>query len=158
MKNLSRRFFVTSAAAAFALSAQAWAEPLPPLATSLKANETAILLVDFQGNFTAPDGAWYGRLKEHYEKTYMLERTVELVKKARAKGVLIVHVTEGYSQDFRELDGTNPGNFHRSQINRSAWKIGSKEASYYEPLKPALATAICFCLHASRPAGSAAPG
>jgi ureidoacrylate peracid hydrolase len=139
MKNISRRRcfeLMTSVAAGLALSAQARAEPLPPLAQTLKAEETAILLVDFQGNFTSPDGAWYGRLKEHYAKTHMLERTVELVKKARAKGALVVHITEGYSQDFRELDGTNPGNFHRSQINRGAWKIGSKEASYYEPLRP----------------------
>ena len=92
--------------------------------------------MDFQANFTSPDGAWYGKLKEHYEKTHMLERTVELVKKARAKGALVVHITEGYSQDYRELDPTNPGLFHRGQINRSAWKIGSKEAAYYEPLKP----------------------
>src|SRR5438105_14709280 len=66
----------------------------------------------------------------------MLERTVELVRKARAKGVLVVHITEGYTQDFRELDPTNPGAFHRGQVNRGAWKIGSKEAAYYAPLKP----------------------
>jgi nicotinamidase-related amidase len=111
------------------------AEPLPPVATTLKASETAIILVDFQANFTSPDGAWYGKFKEHYAKTHMLERTVELVKKARAKGVLVVHVTEGYTQDFRELDPTNPGGFHRGQINRGAWKVGSKEAAYYEPLR-----------------------
>jgi nicotinamidase-related amidase len=137
MKTLSRQCFVISAAIAGAVAcANAWAEPLPPLESTLKPQETAILLVDFQGNFTSPDGAWYGKLKAHYEKTHMLERTVELVKKARAKGALVVHITEGYSQDYRELDPTNPGLFHRGQINRSAWKIGSKEAAYYEPLKP----------------------
>src|SRR5262245_65583963 len=66
----------------------------------------------------------------------MLERTVELVAKARAKGVLVVHITEGYTADYRELDPSNPGMFHRGQIGRGAWKIGSKEAAYYEPLKP----------------------
>jgi hypothetical protein len=45
-----------------ALFAQARAEPLPPVAQSIKAEETAILLVDFQNNFVSPDGAWYGRL------------------------------------------------------------------------------------------------
>jgi ureidoacrylate peracid hydrolase len=66
----------------------------------------------------------------------MLERIVELVGKARAKGVLVVHITEGYTSDYRELDPSNPGMFHRGQIGRGAWKIGSKEAAYYEPLKP----------------------
>src|SRR5689334_13804982 len=127
MQALSRRHcirFAASVAAVFSLSAPLRAEPLPPVATSLKAEQTAILLVDFQANFTSPDGAWYGKFKDHYAKTKMLERTVELVKKARAKGVLVVHITEGYTQDFRELDPTNPGGFHRGQINRGAWKIG----------------------------------
>ena len=124
-----------SVVAMLALLAQAQAEPVVPPAKSIKAEETAILLVDFQGNFVSPDGAWYGKFKEHYAKTRMLERLVELVGKARAKGVLIVHITEGYSSNYRELDPANPGGFHRGQIGRGAWKIGSKEAAYYEPLK-----------------------
>jgi ureidoacrylate peracid hydrolase len=131
-----RLWIVTSAVVMLALSAQARAEPLPPVAQSIKAAETAILLVDFQANFVSPDGAWYGKFAAHYAKTRMLERTVELVKKARAKGALVVHITEGYTHDYRELDPTNPGAFHRGQINRGAWKIGSKEAAYYAPLKP----------------------
>ncbi len=118
------------------LLAPARAEPVLPAAKSVKAEETAILLVDFQGNFVSPDGAWYGKFAEHFAKTRMLERTVELVGKARAKGVLIVHITEGYTSDYRELDPANPGGFHRGQIGRGAWKIGSKEAAYYDPLKP----------------------
>jgi ureidoacrylate peracid hydrolase len=126
-----------SVAAMLATLGVAQPEPVPPPAKSLKADETAILLVDFQANFVSPDGAWYGKFKEHYAKTRMLDRIVELVGKARAKGVLIVHITEGYTSDYRELDPSNPGMFHRGQIGRGAWKIGSKEAAYYEPLKPA---------------------
>jgi nicotinamidase-related amidase len=118
-----------------AVGGAARAEPVLPAAKNLKAEETAILLVDFQGNFVAPDGAWYGKFGPHFAKTHMLERTVELVKNARAKGVLIVHITEGYTSNYRELDPSNPGGFHRGQIGRGAWKIGSKEAAYYEPLK-----------------------
>jgi ureidoacrylate peracid hydrolase len=113
------------------------AEPVAPAPTSLKAEETAILLVDFQANFVSPDGAWYGKFKEHYAKTRMLERMVELVDKERGRGVLIVHITEGYSSNYRELDPSNPAGFHRGQIGRGAWKIGSKEAAYYEPLRAA---------------------
>jgi ureidoacrylate peracid hydrolase len=133
----SYRFSIAaSVVATLALLAQARAEPVLPPAKSLKAEETAILLVDFQANFVSPDGAWHRKFAEHYAKTRMLERTVELVGKARAKGILVVHITEGYTQDYRELDPSNPGMFHRGQIGRGAWKIGSKEAAYYEPLKP----------------------
>ncbi len=108
----------------------------PEAPKTLKAEETAIILVDFQANFTPPEGTWYNRFKPVYDKTKMLDRTVELVKAARAKGVLVVHVTEGYSQDYRELDWTNPGAFHRNQILRQAWKVGSKEAAYFDRLQP----------------------
>jgi nicotinamidase-related amidase len=124
---------VLSAVPMLALPANA--EPVSPAAKTIKAEETAILLVDFQANFVSPEGAWYGKLKDHFAKTRMLERTAELVDKARAKGVLIVHITEGYTSNYRELDPTNPGGFHRSQIGRGAWKIGSKETAYYEPLR-----------------------
>ena len=127
---------VVSVVAMLALVAQARAEPVLPVAKSIKGEETAILLVDFQANFVSPDGAWYGKFAGHFAKTRMLERTVELVGKARAKGVLIVHITEGYTSDYRELDPANPGGFHRGQIGRGAWKIGSKEAAYYAPLQP----------------------
>src|SRR5204863_8513113 len=101
-------------------------------------------------------GAWYGKFKEHYAKTKMLDRIVELVRQARAKGVLIVHITEGYTWNYGELDPANPGLFHRGQINRGAWKIGSKEAAYYEPLKPSGGIAISFYRRAARLAGLAA--
>ena len=55
--------------AMFALSAAAWAEAVKPAAKSLKPEETAILLVDFQANFVSADGAWYPKFAEHYAKT-----------------------------------------------------------------------------------------
>jgi len=41
--------------AMFALSMPAWAEAVKPVTKSLKPEETAILLVDFQANFVSPD-------------------------------------------------------------------------------------------------------
>jgi nicotinamidase-related amidase len=120
--------------AAAVLPATGRAQGLPPLAKQLKPQETAIILVDFQANFTAPDGAHYTRLKPFIEGAKMLDQTVELVKQARALGVTIVHATEGYTSDYREVDATNPGGFRRAQLARQAWKIGSKEAAYYQPL------------------------
>lgn len=108
---------------------------LPPTPTTLKAAETALLLIDFQGNFVHPGGAWYPKFKPAFDKG-MLDRMVQLVDALRAKGVWIVHTTEGYTPDYREVDATNPGLFRRNQLARQAWKIGSPEAAYYEPLLP----------------------
>jgi nicotinamidase-related amidase len=124
-------------AAAFACAAtEAGAQSLPPLARDLNPSETALLLVDFQYPFTNPAGANHRAVKKELEEKQLLERTADLVKKARSLGVWVVHVTEGYSSDYRELDAANPGGFHRGQILRQAWKIGTEAQSYYPPLLP----------------------
>src|SRR5437879_11003421 len=116
IRNLGR--FLAGLFAALSAAAAIGQSDLPAAPKSLKAEETAIILVDFQANFVHPEGAWYGRFKPVYEKTRMLERTVELVKAARTKGVWVIHVTEGYSLDYRELDWTNPGAFQDRKSTR----------------------------------------
>lgn len=132
------KVFVSVLAGTFLLPwiSPAWGADLPPLAKQLKPEETAIVFVDFQNNFAAPDGEHYPRYKKIFDQTKMLENSVDLVKKARALGVQIVQVTEGYTPDYRELDWTNPGTFHRSQILREAWKMGTRAIELYEPLRP----------------------
>lgn len=109
---------------------------LPPLDKVLKAEETALVLIDIQNNFAAPKGEHYPRYEKIFQQTKMLEKTVDLVKQARELGIQVIHVTEGYSTDFRELDWGNVGAFHRAQIVRQAWKTGTWEVEIYEPLRP----------------------
>ena len=113
-----------------------WGQTLPPLAEQLNPAETAILLVDFQSNFAAPDGEHYPSYKKIFDETRMLENSVDLVKKGRALGIQVVQVMEGYTADYRELDWSNPGLFHRNQIIRKAWKMGTPGVELYEPLRP----------------------
>ena len=42
----------------------AWGQTLPPLAEQLNPAETAILLVDFQNTFAAPDGEHYANYRK----------------------------------------------------------------------------------------------
>ena len=112
------------------------AQNLPPLARELNPAQTALILVDFQFPFTNPAGGNFRAVKKELDEKQLLERTVDLVKNARKLGVWVVHVTEGYSSDYRELDATNPGGFHRGQILRQAWKTGTEAQSYYPPLLP----------------------
>jgi ureidoacrylate peracid hydrolase len=130
------RFAAIGLFAISTLAVKAQAQGLPPLAKTLKPNETALILVDFQYPFVNSAGGNYRAVKDELEKKQMLDRTVELVKKARELGVWVIHVTEGYSNDYRELDATNPGGFHRGQILRQAWKTGTPETAYYPPLLP----------------------
>lgn len=111
-------------------------QTLPPLASHLDPTETAILLVDFQNNFASPDGEHYPRYQKVFEETGMLENSVDLVKRARALGIQVIQVMEGYTADYRQLDWSNPGWFHRSQIARKAWVRGTPRVALYGPMQP----------------------
>ncbi len=113
-----------------------WGQRLPPLPKQLNPAETAIIFIDFQNNFASTDGEHYPSYKKVFDETGMLENSIDVVKKARALGIQVIQVTEGYTHDYRELDWTNPGGFHRSQILRQAWKSGTKPVELYAPLRP----------------------
>ncbi len=110
---------------------------LPALDKTLKASETALVLVDFQNSFAAPKGEHYPRLEKQFQETRMLENSLELVNQARALGIQVIHVIEGYTDDYRELDWGNGADFHRSQILRQAWKSTSWMAQLFEPMRDA---------------------
>ncbi len=138
MTRCSGKFFFTAFSVLWLLPSLSfsWGQELPPLAKQLKPQETAVIFVDFQNNFAAPDGEHYPAYKKIFDKTGMLDNSVDLVKRARALGVQVIQVYEGYTPDYRELDWSNPGSFHRSQILRQSWKMGTKTVELYEPLRP----------------------
>src|SRR5258708_19572168 len=108
----SRAAVMILLAKSLCVATEAQAQKLPPLETHLNPSETALILVDFQYPFTNPAGDSYAVVKKDIDGG-MLDRTVALVKKARGLGVWVIHVTEGYTKDYREIDPTNPGGFPR---------------------------------------------
>ncbi|MGE5538468.1 MAG: cysteine hydrolase family protein [Gemmatimonas sp.] len=135
-------FIKTLACAAAGAVALAWTAAaqelpkLPPLDKTLKPSETAIILVDIQNNFAAKGGEHYDKYEKIFKETGFIDNTVALVKKARELGIQVIHVVEGYSNDYRELDWGNGAGFHRAQILRQAWKSGTWEVQLIDPLKP----------------------
>jgi ureidoacrylate peracid hydrolase len=109
---------------------------LPPLDKTLQASESAIVFVDFQNNFAAPAGEHYASYEQPLKDSHMIEKSLDLVKQARALGIQVVHVIEGYTADYRELDLGNGGGFHRAQVLRQAWKSGSWGVQLFDGLKP----------------------
>jgi len=57
-----------------------------------KANETAILLIEFQNDFCKPGFPLYPGVEKLLKENKTIENTVDLVKKARDKGVLILGI------------------------------------------------------------------
>jgi ureidoacrylate peracid hydrolase len=109
---------------------------LPALDKTLKPEETAIIFIDFQNNFAAPGGEHYSKYEKPMQDGRIVENSVALVKQARALGIQVIHVIEGYTHDYRELDWGNGAGFHRAQIVRQAWKSGSWEVQLIDALQP----------------------
>jgi ureidoacrylate peracid hydrolase len=135
IRTTSRTAVMTLVATTLCFATQGQSQTLPPLEMHLNPSETALILVDFQYPFTNPSGDSHAVVKKDIEGG-MLDRTVKLVKTARGLGVWVIHVTEGYTKDYRELDPANPGGFHRFGIQSQGFKTGTPKAAEYPPLAP----------------------
>ena len=89
----------------------------------------------------------------------MLDRIVELVGKARAKGVLIVHITEGYTSDFRcSSTPLIPAFFTAGRSAAAPGRSNTRKPHITSHSSPHPQIAICFFRRAAKPAALAAPG
>jgi nicotinamidase-related amidase len=52
---------------------------------------TALLLIEYQNEFTDPRGGLYASVRVVLEATRMLQKSLELIAGARERGVLIIH-------------------------------------------------------------------
>jgi nicotinamidase-related amidase len=108
---------------------------LLPLDRTLRPDESAIVVVDFQNDFALPQGAFYSLFGQQFHDSHMIENSLNLVKVARELGILVIHVTEGYTNDYREVDMGNGADFHRNAVLWQAFKSGSSGAELYEPIR-----------------------
>lgn len=58
---------------------------------TLDPKETALVLIEFQNEFTTDGGKLHGAVKECMEKTNMLANAKKLADTARAAGCTIIH-------------------------------------------------------------------
>jgi len=107
----------------------------PPLDQTLMPDQTAVVMVDFQNNFASPQGSSYAPFAEQFRNTHMIENSVHLVTTARELGIQVIHVTEGYTDDYREVDMGNGGVFHRNAVQWQAFKSSSWGAQLYDPIR-----------------------
>jgi ureidoacrylate peracid hydrolase len=75
----------------------------------MKPETTALVLIEYQNDFTTPGGKLHDAVKTVMDSTKMLENTVELVKEARNAGATIVYVPIQFAPDFREISAAPYG-------------------------------------------------
>lgn len=98
-------------------------------------NETAILLIEFQNDFTSKGGIFHDAVQEVMEQTNMLANTNELVKKARNAGIKIIHIPISFADDYNEITNT-PYGIIKGIVDNNAFKKTTWGAEIIESLTP----------------------
>lgn len=97
--------------------------------------KTAVVLIEYQNDFTSPGGTLHDAVKGVMASTNMLANTVETVKQARDLGATIVFVPISFTDDYRELD-PNPYGILKGVVDSKSFRKGSWGAEIVDPLKP----------------------
>src|SRR5271168_4656567 len=77
--------------------------------TALDPKTTALIMIEYQNDFTTEGGAFHGGVKGVMESTNMLANSAKLVEKARAAGVTIMFVSISFAEGYREITTTPYG-------------------------------------------------
>jgi ureidoacrylate peracid hydrolase len=101
----------------------------------MHANETALVLIEFQNDFTSEGGKLHDAVKGVMASTGMLRNTVELVEQARARGVTVIWVPITFAPDYRELS-RQPYGILKGVIDGKTFQKGTWGAEIVDALKP----------------------
>jgi nicotinamidase-related amidase len=96
---------------------------------------TAIVLIEFQNDFTSPGGVFHDAVKDVMAKTGMLANTVAVVKAAREAGVAVMHTPITFAEGYGELTG-HPYGILKGVVDNRAFRKGSWGAAIVDALKP----------------------
>src|ERR1019366_3600640 len=96
---------------------------------------TALVLIEYQNDFTTEGGSLHAAVKPVMESTNMLDNTVATVEAARALGATIVFVPISFSADYHELS-PRPYGILKGVVDSQSFRQGSWGAEIVDVLKP----------------------
>jgi len=96
---------------------------------------TAIVLIEYQNDFTSDGGALHGAVAEVMETTGMLENTRRLVDAARAAGTMIIHAPITFAAGYGELSN-HPYGILKGVVDSTAFVKGEWGAEIVDTLAP----------------------
>jgi nicotinamidase-related amidase len=96
---------------------------------------TAVVLVEYQNDFTSEGGALHDAVKGSMEATGMLANTQEAVTAARAAGATIIHAPIQFTEGYNEITAT-PYGILKGVVDTGAFVKGSWGAAFVEDVAP----------------------
>ena len=99
---------------------------------------TAVVLIEYQNDFTTEGGALHGAVKEVMDETGMLERSRRVADEARRAGATIVHAPISFAEGYGELgDPDKVYGILRGVIDSNAFVKGTWGAEICDAMTPA---------------------
>src|ERR1700682_6411850 len=96
---------------------------------------TAVVLIEYQNDFTSEGGTLHQAVKPVMDKTNMLANTAETVKEARALGAMIVYAPITFTDDYHELS-PSPYGILKGVVDSKSFRKGTWGAEMVDVLKP----------------------
>jgi ureidoacrylate peracid hydrolase len=101
----------------------------------MNAQKTALVLIEFQNDFTTEGGVLHGAVKPVMESNNMLQNAVETVAKAREAGVTIVHAPITFMAGYYEIT-SHPYGILKGVVDNNAFVKGSWGGSITDEMTP----------------------
>jgi len=99
-------------------------------------SKTAVVLVEFQNDFTSEGGALHGAVQESMDSTGMLKNTQIALAAARAAGATIIHAPIQFAAGYNEIT-SHPYGILKGVVDSNAFVKGSWGAAIIDELTPA---------------------
>jgi nicotinamidase-related amidase len=96
---------------------------------------TAVVLIEYQNEFTSDGGVLHGAVSEVMDKTNMLANTAQVVEAARAAGATIMHAPITFAPGYNELS-RHPYGILKGVVDGSAFVKGTWGAAIVDDLAP----------------------
>jgi ureidoacrylate peracid hydrolase len=103
---------------------------------SIDPSTTAVVLIEYQNDFTSEGGVLHGAVSEVMDKTEMLANTQRVVDAARAAGATVMHAPITFSAGYNELS-QHPYGILKGVVDGNAFVKGSWGAAIVDDLTPA---------------------
>jgi ureidoacrylate peracid hydrolase len=98
--------------------------------------KTAVVLIEYQNDFTSEGGSLHDAVKGVMEQEQMLPNTVETVEQARELGATIIHAPITFTPDYHELSPT-PYGILKGVVDSQSFRKGTWGAEIVQDLTPA---------------------
>lgn len=100
---------------------------------NLDPSETALVLIEFQNDFTTEGGVFHGAVQTVMEQNEMLPKAAALAEKARARGVTVMHAPITFAKGYNEIS-QHPYGILAGVVDNSAFVKGEWGAEFSDAI------------------------